>query len=87
MDPVSKVEKEFIIKAAQDGIRVDGRSLNEMRDIAVDVRHTYTQSSSIVSIGETKQKYELNRKSIECVLLQTAKSRLLILTGLMKGSL
>lgn len=54
MDPVSKVEKEFIIKAAQDGIRVDGRSLNEMRDIAVDVRHTYTQSSSIVSIGETK---------------------------------
>ena len=54
MDTVSKVEKEFIIKAAEDGIRVDGRSLNEMRDISVDVKHTYSQSSSTVCIGETK---------------------------------
>ena len=54
MDPVSKVEKEFILKAAKDGIRCDGRKLNELRDISIDLKRTYTQSSAIVSYGETK---------------------------------
>ena len=38
MDPVSKVEKDFIINAAKDKIRVDGRSLNELRDVSIDLR-------------------------------------------------
>ena len=54
MDPVSKVEKEFILKAAKDNIRCDGRSLNELRNISIDLKRTYTQSSAIVSYGETK---------------------------------
>jgi singapore isolate B (sub-type 7) whole genome shotgun sequence assembly, scaffold_14 len=54
MDPVSKVEKDFIINAAKDKIRVDGRSLNELRDVSIDLKRTYTQSSAVVSYGETK---------------------------------
>ena len=54
MDPVSKVEKEFILKAAKDSLRCDGRSLNELREISINLQRTYTQSSAIVSYGETK---------------------------------
>ena len=46
MDPVSN--------AAKDKIRVDGRSLNELRDVSIDLKRTYTQSSAVVSYGETK---------------------------------
>ena len=59
MDPVSKVEKEFIINAANDKIRVDGRSLNELRDVSIDLKRTYTQSSAVVSYGETKFDLEM----------------------------
>ena len=54
MDPVSNNEKEFIIKAAKSGIRVDGRNLSELRDISIKITKTDRQTSSIVSYGETK---------------------------------
>lgn len=54
MDPVSTVERDFIFIAAKEGIRVDGRNLTEYRDVSIDLSRTDTQSSSIVSIGDTK---------------------------------
>ena len=54
MDPVSKNEKEFIVKAAKNGIRADGRNLSELRDISIKIKKTDRQTSSIVSYGETK---------------------------------
>lgn len=54
MDPISINERDFIIKSASNGVRVDGRSLGELRDISIKVSRTDYQSSSIVSFGETK---------------------------------
>lgn len=54
MDPVSTNESSFITNAANSGIRIDGRSLSELRDISITLSRTDTQSSSIVSYGETK---------------------------------
>ena len=54
MDPVSTVEANFITKAAKDGLRVDGRGLNELRSIMLSLNRTVTQSSCIASYGETK---------------------------------
>ena len=34
--PVSNVEKNFIISALEDNKRIDGRLLNERRDISID---------------------------------------------------
>lgn len=51
---MSTIERDFIFDAAKEGIRVDGRNLTEFRDITIDLSRTYSQSSSIVSIGDTK---------------------------------
>ena len=54
MDPISVNERDFIIKSARNGIRVDGRNLTELRDISIKINKTDDQSSSIVSFGDTK---------------------------------
>lgn len=59
MDPVSINERDFIIKACENEIRVDGRSLTELRDISISLNRTDTQSSSIVSFGETKYDFAI----------------------------
>ncbi|KAK8799487.1 hypothetical protein WA158_006036 [Blastocystis sp. Blastoise] len=54
MDPLSLVEKNFILTGLKENIRTDGRSKLEIRPVHITLHRNGTQSSVEVEFGETK---------------------------------
>ena len=49
---ISSVERNFIVEALQQGVRLDGRPLNQLRPIRLDLGDEY--GTATVSLGRTR---------------------------------